>query len=145
MVLYLSGLGKFISLNRNICLEQFMGFNIFPLADVTFWQVWNNFWMICSDLVSRLQWSVISLHLSCFSISCRLASKSKDFPQPYLPTMITFWFDRSQDCTIYTSFIIYLVIYMCWTSSESLSLYSVIFPLLMVRHKGSLLPGTGLP
>lgn len=110
--MYLSGFGKFIYFNKNICLLQFNGFNILPVVDVTFWHVWNNLCIICYALVSRLQWIVINLHFSYFYIYCIDAYNNSDFPHPYLPTIITFWLDLNHDDTISISFNIDFVKYI---------------------------------
>lgn len=51
MVWYLSGFAKFIYFKIKICFEQFEGLRVFPLAVVTFWHVWYNFFIKWADLV----------------------------------------------------------------------------------------------
>ena len=62
IVWYLSGFAKLIYFKIKICFEQFEGFNVFPFAVVTFWQVWYNFLINWEDLVSLLQCKVTNLH-----------------------------------------------------------------------------------
>jgi len=71
-----------------------------------------------------------------------LASKSKDFPHPSFPTMMTLLFFLSQCETISMSFLIYFVGYICWMPVNSSSLYSLILPLFILKERGSLPPGT---
>lgn len=145
IVLYLSGFAKLIYFNTKIWRLQLRGLSILPLADVAFWQVWYNFWMIRFAFDSLLQCRVLILHFSIFSSYCILASSSNDFPQPYLPTIITLLFPLSHLDTIYISFFIYLVWYIFCTPECYSSLYYPIFPLLILKDNGSLLPGTALP
>ena len=96
-------------------------------------------------LVYLLQWIVMILHFSVFQTSCMLAQSKRDFPHPYLPTIIKLLFLFSQYETILISFFISLVRYIVCTPENSSSLYSDIFPLLIFRQSGSLSPGTLFP